>query len=60
MKNTLFTTSLVLAALLSLTSVNHLAAAQSADPCKTQDNTIEINECGKQELAKEDKKLNAV
>ena len=35
------------------------AYAQAADPCKTQDNTIEINECGKIELAKKDKELNA-
>ena len=33
--------------------------APAADPCKTQDNTIEINECGKIELAKKDKELNA-
>jgi uncharacterized protein YecT (DUF1311 family) len=31
--------------------------AQSKDPCATQQNTMEINECGKLTLAKEDKKL---
>ena len=44
---------------LGLTSLSSVAAEQAADPCKTQANTLEINECGKQELAKKDKELNA-
>jgi uncharacterized protein YecT (DUF1311 family) len=34
------------------------AQAQSKDPCKTLNNTIEIDECAKIGLVKEDKKLN--
>ncbi|MBC3881608.1 DUF1311 domain-containing protein [Undibacterium sp. LX40W] len=61
MKKSLLTIVITAAfgAALSLTSINGLAAEQSADPCKTQANTLEINECGKQELAKKDKELNA-
>jgi uncharacterized protein YecT (DUF1311 family) len=33
--------------------------AQNTDPCATQRNTGEIDECGKQTLAKKDKELNA-
>ncbi len=59
MKKTHLSTSLVFATFLGLSSISSMAAAQTADPCKTQDNTIEINECGKIELAKKDKELNA-
>lgn len=61
MKKSLFI-SIITAAFsvaLSLTSLSSIAAEQAADPCKTQANTLEINECGKQELAKKDKELNA-
>ncbi|OYW39524.1 MAG: hypothetical protein B7Z35_04040 [Hydrogenophilales bacterium 12-61-10] len=34
------------------------AAGAHADPCTTQKNTIEINECGRLTLAKKDKELN--
>ncbi|MFZ2266821.1 MAG: lysozyme inhibitor LprI family protein [Azonexus sp.] len=33
--------------------------AQDADPCLTQRNTGEMDECGKQTLARKDKELNA-
>ena len=45
--------------LFSLSPAEAQTQAPAADPCKTQDNTIEINECGKIELAKKDKELNA-
>jgi uncharacterized protein YecT (DUF1311 family) len=35
------------------------AFAESADPCATQRNTIEINECAAAKLAAKDKELNA-
>lgn len=35
------------------------AFAQTADPCATQNNTLEINACGKLTLEKKDKELNA-
>ncbi|MDM0074357.1 lysozyme inhibitor LprI family protein [Variovorax sp. J2P1-59] len=35
------------------------ALAQAPDPCKTQKNTVEINECAQQTLARKDKELNA-
>lgn len=47
----------VLAALLMLAATH--ACAQVADPCATQNNTMEINACGKLTLAKKDKELNA-
>lgn len=50
MKNSL------LSILLLLVATN--ASAQSPDPCATQRNTIEINDCGKLILAKKDKELN--
>ncbi len=40
-------------------TANANAETNTADPCKTQANTIEINECAKSELAKKDKALNA-
>ena len=51
MKHFLFTVLLVVAATNT--------AAQTSDPCATQKNTIEINECGKLTLAQKDKLLNA-
>lgn len=61
MKKSLFISIITAAfsAALGLTSLSSIAAEQAADPCKTQANTLEINECGKQELAKKDKELNA-
>ena len=47
----------ILAALLVIAAPT--ASAQIADPCATQRNTIEINECGKQTVAQKDKELNA-
>jgi uncharacterized protein YecT (DUF1311 family) len=47
----------LLTAVLALAATN--AHAQVADPCATQRNTIEIDECGKLTLAKKDKELNA-
>jgi len=45
--------------LLLCTSLNSaFADNNSNDPCKTQANTIEMNECGKQTLAQKDKELN--
>jgi uncharacterized protein YecT (DUF1311 family) len=35
------------------------AFSQAADSCKTQKNTIEINDCAQQTLARKDKELNA-
>lgn len=51
MKNALLTILLALAAT--------GASAQTADPCATQNNTLEINACGKLTLEKKDKELNA-
>jgi uncharacterized protein YecT (DUF1311 family) len=47
----------LLAVLLTLAATS--ASAQASDPCVTQRNTLEINECGKLTLAKKDKELNA-
>jgi uncharacterized protein YecT (DUF1311 family) len=43
-------------ALILANSTNLLA--QKNDPCKSQKTTIEMNDCAKQELAKDDKQLN--
>lgn len=51
MKKTLLLTFCILAA--------GAAFAEDADPCATQRNTGEIDECGKQTLARKDKELNA-
>lgn len=48
----------ILTVLLVIAATN--ASAQAPDPCATQRNTIEINECGKLTLAQKDKELNAV
>jgi uncharacterized protein YecT (DUF1311 family) len=34
------------------------ASAQTADPCKTQSNTVEMDACAKQTLTRQDKALN--
>ena len=39
--------------------MTYTATSAHADPCTTQKNTIEINECGRLTLAKKDKELNA-
>jgi uncharacterized protein YecT (DUF1311 family) len=43
---------------LFLLAISASVHAQSKDPCKTLNNTIEIDECAKIGLVKEDKKLN--
>lgn len=50
-------TQYLLTVVLALAATN--AHAQAADPCASQRNTIEIDECGKLTLAKKDKELNA-
>ena len=46
----------LIAILISVASVG--AQAQVSDPCKTQRNTQEIDECGKRTLQEKDKELN--
>jgi uncharacterized protein YecT (DUF1311 family) len=50
--------ALILMCLSPKLTSNANAETNTADPCKTQANTIEINECAKSELAKKDKALN--
>ena len=50
MRNSILTSFLMVAA------IN--VSAQTSDPCATQRNTIEMNECGKLTLAQKDKELN--
>lgn len=43
---------------LTLLTFSALCFGQSSDPCKTQSNTLEINECGKLTLKEKDRELN--
>lgn len=46
--------------LLGLVLFFSLSAAQAADPCATQSNTLEMNACAEQTLKKTDQELNRV
>jgi uncharacterized protein YecT (DUF1311 family) len=41
-------------------SLTHPVQSAASDPCATQRNTIEMNQCAQQNLDKKDKELNAV